>query len=351
VLLLELGELVGRGYQCDVFALGEGKVLKVFKPGADRSWIEREFAVTRLLHEAGLPIPAVFDIVEIDGRTGIVYERIHGPLLSAEVLANPGKVKPLARDMAELHAKIHSVSIRELPSQRERLRRRIGNVRQLAPEEREAVLRILDGLSDGDVVCHGDLNLNNVIVSPKGMMAIDWDNGCRGNPLADVARVVLLLNNAHCHFTDPSERAAIDMLARRFRDEYADAYFQLAGAQATNPATGQTADSTTGPAAAQTTDPTIESATDPATDPTIDLATDPAIDSTTDPTTDSTAETNTESTTGPAAALIARWIIPVATARLVENIVPEQNVLIETVRKGVTNGPQSGIDFPNYLGT
>ncbi len=320
---LELGELVGRGYQCDVFALGEGKVLKVFKPGADRSWIEREFAVTRILRKAGLPVPAVFDIVEIDGRTGIVYERIHGPLLSAAVLADPGKAKPLARGMAELHAKIHSVSIRELPSQRERLKKRIGTARQLAPQERDAALRLLDTLPDGGVVCHGDLNLNNVIVSPKGMVAIDWDNGCRGNPLADVARAVLLLNNAHCHFPDPAEREAIDALAKRFRDEYLDAYFQLAG------------------------DLTTESATESASEPTTESASGPTTESASGPTTESSAGP----TNGPIAALIAKWMIPVAAARLVENVVPEQNALLESVRKGVTNGPQSGIDFSDYLGT
>jgi hypothetical protein len=207
--------------------------------------------------------------------------------------------------MAEVHAKIHSVSIRELPSQRERLKRCIRSARQLAPEEREAVLRILDGLPDGDVVCHGDLNLNNVIVSPKGMVVIDWDNGCRGNPLADVARAVLLLNNSHCHFEDPSQKKAIDVLAKRFRDEYLDEYFRLTGAQATGIATRPT----TLPAAESTSGPTTESATDP--------------------TTDSTAEITSTSTTGAAAALIARWITPVAAARLVENVVPEQNTLLK----------------------
>lgn len=286
---MELGELVGRGYQCDVFALDEGKVLKVFKPGADRSWVEREADVTRLIHKAGLPVPAVYDIVEVNGRIGIVYERIHGRLLSAEVLTNPEEVKSFARGMAELHAEIHSVSIGELPSHRERLKRRIANARQLAPEEREAALILLDRLPVGDVVCHGDLNLNNVIVSPKGMVAIDWDNASRGHPMADVARAVLLLNNAHCHFKDPSQREAIDMLAKRFRDEYLDAYFRFAG------------------------------------------------------------DLTTKRPTGPAAALIARWITPVAAARLIENIVPEQNALLEIVRQGLINGPASGTGFMNYL--
>ncbi|NLA60223.1 MAG: phosphotransferase [Firmicutes bacterium] len=268
---LELGELIGRGYQCDVFALGEDKVLKVFKPRADRSWIEREFQVTRLLHGAGLPVPAVFDIVELDGRTGIVYERIHGPLISDAVLANPGQLESLARGMAELHAAIHSVSIKELPSQRARFVRRIKGLLVLTREEREALLGLLNRLPDGNAACHGDLNLNNVIVSPKGMVAIDWDNGCRGNPVADVARTVLLLNNAHCHSTDSSQRETVQVLARRFRNEYLDAYFKMAGGG-------------------------------------LDLRT---------------------------AASIVEWIIPVAAVRLDENIVQEQSALLETVRKGL----------------
>ncbi|HHY45618.1 MAG TPA: phosphotransferase [Firmicutes bacterium] len=269
---MEPGELIGRGYQCDVFALGEDKVLKVFKPGADRSWIEREFRVTRVLHEAGLPVPAVFDIVDINGRAGIVYERIHGPLISDLALANPGKVKPLARGMAELHANIHSVTIKGLPSQRERLISRVRGLWQITSEEKESILGILDGLPDGDVVCHGDLNLNNVIVSPKGMVAIDWDNGCSGNPLADVARTVLLLDNAHCYFDDPSERTAVDALAKRFRGAYLDRYLEIATERTGQPATAES---------------------------------------------------------------VAKWIIPVAAVRLDENIAQEQDALLEIARKGI----------------
>ncbi len=273
VVCLKIGDLIGRGYQCEVFALGDDKVLKVFKPGADRSWIEREFQVTCLLHGAGLPVPAAFDIVEVDGRTGIVYERIHGPLISEAVLAKPGEIRALARGMAELHAAIHSVSLKDLPSQRERFIRRIKGLGQLTAGEKEDVLLILDRLPDGDRVCHGDLNPNNVIVSPKGMVAIDWDNGCRGNPMADVARTVLLLDNAPCHVLDPLERKNVCALARRFRDEYLEVYFET---------TGETAG-------------------------------------------------RSESLTS----ILAQWMIPVAAARLDENIEPEQAALLETVRKGV----------------
>ncbi|MFL7794515.1 MAG: phosphotransferase family protein [Anaerolineae bacterium] len=57
---------------------------------------------------------------------------------------------------------------------------------------KEQVLRTLDRLLDGDVVCHGDYHPDNVIISSRGSVVIDCMNATRGNPLADVARTSLM---------------------------------------------------------------------------------------------------------------------------------------------------------------
>ena len=90
-----------------MFAWVKTRSRKVLKPPADRSWIEREFQVTRLLHGATYLSPAVFDIVELDGGPDRTNE---STVLRSAMLSWPTwGLESLARGMAELHAAIHSV--------------------------------------------------------------------------------------------------------------------------------------------------------------------------------------------------------------------------------------------------
>ena len=38
----------------------------------------------------------------------------------------------------------------------------------------ESALEALDGLPDGNALCHGKFNLENVLISAHGPIAIDW---------------------------------------------------------------------------------------------------------------------------------------------------------------------------------
>src|SRR5205814_8949014 len=80
---------LGKGYTSDVYAWGDGRVLKLFHGGLARDRADREYRATRAVHAAGLPAPAAYERVEIDGRCGIVFERVDGPSLFDHVRARP----------------------------------------------------------------------------------------------------------------------------------------------------------------------------------------------------------------------------------------------------------------------
>jgi len=96
------------------------------------------------------------------------------------------------RQFVELQVAMHTCIQTGLPSQRERLRSVIQEAPRLTAEVRERVLRVLDRLPDGDAICHGDYHPDNVIMSSRGPVVIDWMNATRGNPLTDVARTSLM---------------------------------------------------------------------------------------------------------------------------------------------------------------
>ncbi len=224
---MKIGEMVGRGARAEVYALGNDRVLKLFGPGVDKAWPEREAQLTRRVNEAGVPSPRVFEVVLVDGRVGIVYERLEGPTLEDLMRTDPAKIQDHARLYAELHAEIHSHVIQDLPSQRVGQRRAIERGALLSGDMKRVALNALETLPDGNTLCHGDLNVQNVIFSSKGPVVIDWDNACRGNPLADVARVMLMMSMGKYHSRSLAERAMVERLTDELQAAYAERYLEL----------------------------------------------------------------------------------------------------------------------------
>jgi aminoglycoside phosphotransferase (APT) family kinase protein len=53
--------------------------------------------------------------------------------------------------------------------------------------------QVLDGLPDGDRLCHGDYHPGNVLQAAGRIAVIDWGAATRGAPETDHARALLLL--------------------------------------------------------------------------------------------------------------------------------------------------------------
>jgi uncharacterized protein (TIGR02172 family) len=185
-------ELLGQGRTAEIYAWEDGLALKLFRRDFPFEWIHREARATRIAHAAGLSAPAVGEIVEVDARTGIVYERVDGVSMLQSFATRPWTFPSAVRRFAELQVAMHNCTQPELASQRAWLEGAIQRAPLLAAEAKGQVLKALDQLPDGDVVCHGDYHPDNVIVSRQGPVVIDWMNATRGNPLADVARTSLM---------------------------------------------------------------------------------------------------------------------------------------------------------------
>ena len=123
---LEKAPLVGKGFCSDVYAWGTGRVLKLFHGWVVRETANREYAATRAVHAGGLPAPAAYELIEVEGRYGIVFERIDGVSLLGYTQARPWALFGAIRQFAELHVRIHQYTAPAgLPSLRERITARI----------------------------------------------------------------------------------------------------------------------------------------------------------------------------------------------------------------------------------
>jgi len=184
------------GRTAEVYAWEEGTVLKLYRDWCPASWVEREAHIARVVEQAGIPAPKPGEIVEVGGRRGILYERVDGPSMLKAMNQNPLKLIFFARMLARLHVEMHQCSAADsnLPSQRASALLAIQHAGALGDDLRQKALQALETLPDGDRLCHGDFHPDNVLLTSRGPVIIDWMTAVQGHPAADVARTRLLLS-------------------------------------------------------------------------------------------------------------------------------------------------------------
>jgi uncharacterized protein (TIGR02172 family) len=222
------GPLIGRGLTSDVFAWENSRVLKLSFDSRPRANAEREFQIARAIHQTGYPCPAVYDLIEVEGRLGIVFERIDGICMFDIVQSKPWRLRSASLQLAELHAQMHALTAPpELPTQREQFDRWIDAAKDLSAEKLQLAREALKEIK-GDSLCHGDFHPQNIICSSRGAIIIDWSTGTRGDPLADVARTSSLFLEAEIPSWTPFHMRMIIHVFRTLVNKiYLNRYFQL----------------------------------------------------------------------------------------------------------------------------
>jgi uncharacterized protein (TIGR02172 family) len=216
-----LGQPFAVGRTAEIYAWEEGTILKLYRDWCPANWVEHEAHIAHVVNQAGIPAPLVGEIVSVDGRRGIIYERVDGPDMLVAMKQNPLKLAIYARALAHLHIAMHKCVTTDLPSQRGGLVHSIKSAKTLPEKARQMALEKLEQLPEGSQLCHGDFHPGNVILTRRGPLVIDWMTAVQGHPAADVARTRLLLT-----IGDPPQGGAIRLVLLLGRRLYFRTYME-----------------------------------------------------------------------------------------------------------------------------
>lgn len=220
---IPLDQPLARGRTADVYAWGAGFVLKLFREEFPFEDVEYEYKIARAVHASGVKSPAVKEIVQAQGRNGLVYERIHGETMFALLKRQPWKVFRLGTWLAQYHIQMHARDFNaEVPLQKQKLQNKIKRADALPLHLKPKLFDALASLPAGNKVCHGDFHPDNIIMTDNGSVIIDWIDAAKGNPLADVARTsVLALGSAS------TQTPGMNLFIQLFHAIYLKEYFRL----------------------------------------------------------------------------------------------------------------------------
>jgi aminoglycoside phosphotransferase (APT) family kinase protein len=158
----ELGELLARGRAADVYAYGDRHVLRRYRTDHDNLY---EAAVMQHVVASSYPAP---EVVEVAGRD-LVMERLDGPTMLVDLQKRPWRIRRHTATLAGLLHRLHDLPVPAWAAQRH---------------------------EGGTQLVHLDLHPDNVMLTSRGPVVIDWTNAGRGDADAEIADLWLVLSTA-----------------------------------------------------------------------------------------------------------------------------------------------------------
>src|ERR1700730_5982994 len=102
-----IGGLLAVGNVAEVFEWGS-RVLKLYKSTAAKPAAFREAAIHAASEALGLPVPGVWSVQEIEGRWGLVFDRVNQASFAEQMLNNPDEIPRYLECMVRLPMRLHA---------------------------------------------------------------------------------------------------------------------------------------------------------------------------------------------------------------------------------------------------
>lgn len=185
---------IAEGREAEIFGWDERRVLRLYRDPDAGDRADREMVALAAVRSTLPCVPEPHERMDWNGRPAILMQRLDGNGILSEIQLRPWRVLALATLCGRVHANLNGLRApAQLPELRSELKRRIDGDPGIPNELRTLALDQLDRMRDGDALCHGDFQPDNVLLCPDGPAVIDWPNATRGDPCGDFARTALMM--------------------------------------------------------------------------------------------------------------------------------------------------------------
>lgn len=229
---MELNKKIAEGNTAEIYDYEEGKILKLFRTFIPYETVQFEFQKGEFISKYVSNVPKVYEIIPVDDRYGIVYEKLIGTDLLQIMIKSNTKIKKYAKEMAALHFNLHQTEVAKEDQKfrlKDNLEYQINTVNDLSDSEKKIVREYLKTLPEKNKLCHFDFHPGNIYMTEQGPYIIDWMTGCVGDPYADVARTTLLLSIGSLPHASFFERTTVTLFKRYINKIYLKEYVRLSG--------------------------------------------------------------------------------------------------------------------------
>jgi hypothetical protein len=86
-----IGKVIGQGRTATVYEYNKN-VIKLFNKNFSSSFIEKEFEINQMANSIHCKIPIALDMINIEDKVGIVYEKVIGETVSQRLLEDARQV-------------------------------------------------------------------------------------------------------------------------------------------------------------------------------------------------------------------------------------------------------------------
>jgi thiamine kinase-like enzyme len=226
---MKIGELLGIGNTASVYQWGKTEVIKIFHDQrCSMHEAKKEAKNAEIINNLNLRTPKYSGLLEYEGKSCLIYERIDGPTMLMQIEPTKLSVSHYAKLMARLHLELHHVEIKFNSNLKTEITNKINTAEVIKEYEKPIIIDILNALPEGNVICHYDFHPGNIILSSNGPIIIDWMNVLVGNQAADVTRSSMMIQS---HALPPNAPSWLIKREYRefFNEEYLREYFTLSG--------------------------------------------------------------------------------------------------------------------------
>lgn len=183
------GRIVGRGAQATVYAKGDYAV-KLYREGYPKANVFSEAYIMANLEHENFPSPKVYEVLRTGGRYGLRMDLVKGRSMSEimnEAANDTEKQKSMLDELVNLQCRLQKYggSFGWMPDIKIRLRNDLMQNTRLSKSLRDRLLEAMDGLPDGQALCHCDFHLGNIFYDGTDYTIIDLLQICKGDPAAD----------------------------------------------------------------------------------------------------------------------------------------------------------------------